>query len=72
MRLENCKMGMKVITTGRTARNVARDSSECCKGEKEIGYVTLGYKFKDKIEVKYERYVTEFYFDQIHPYWGDK
>jgi hypothetical protein len=69
---ENCKPGMKVTTTGKTARGGKRSASACCKGQEKVGFVTLRNKFEDKIEVTHEGYVTEFYFDQIHPYWGDK
>lgn len=69
----NCVKGMKVTTTGKTAREKERKYSNCCEGERTVGYVTLGDKFRnDRIEVEHDRYTTEFYFEQIHPYWGDK
>lgn len=68
---ENCKVGMKVTTTGDTMHS-SRSGSASCNKEHIDGYITVKSLYPSYARVGYNGTSAKFGYNQIHPYWSDK
>lgn len=70
----NCVERMKITTTGTPIGTAVRVNSNCCRINDRVGYIYIDRLLKNTVRVSSESKgrgtTTEFYFEQVHPYFG--